>query len=283
MDQLSYHLKTILSKTCIAALGRRNAVRLARFVLNEARLDPPNQMSLNGERKLQSDFVHATRDRSTVVFDIGANVGDWSQSLLQQVGAPGVRVHAFEPAPETADTLRRRLGSSAAVTVHQIALSDRIGEAHLHVPGQNAGTSSLVPQARDLGGAEHNVAVSLSTVDDFCTRTEIERIDFGKCDVEGHDLAVLRGAERMFAQGRVGLWQFEYNWRWISARAFLRDVFEFAQKHGYELGKVTGRGIEFYRSWDPELETFVENNYVLCDASWAKRLPRVSWWKDVAA
>ena len=58
--------------------------------------------------------------------------------------------------------------------------------------------------------------------------------------------------------------QFEYNHRWILGRFFLRDAFELVQAFGYRVGKLTPRGVEFYPGWDPELETFVEGNYVAC-------------------
>jgi hypothetical protein len=44
--------------------------------------------------------------------------------------------------------------------------------------------------------------------------------------------------------------------RWVHARRYLRDAFTFADALGYQLGKVTPRGIEFYEAWHPELESF---------------------------
>jgi hypothetical protein len=51
------------------------------------------------------------------------------------------------------------------------------------------------------------------------------------------------------------------------------------QPLGYKLGKLTPRGVEFYAHWDPDLETFVEANYVACLPEIAAKLPVVSWWK----
>jgi hypothetical protein len=85
-------------------------------------------------------------------------------------------------------------------------------------------------------------------------------------------MEVLRGAQRSFAAGRVSACQFEYNLRWIYARHYLRDVFEFAAGLPYRLGKVTPRGIETIRSWHPELERFFDGNFVLLhrdQANWA--------------
>ena len=74
-----------------------------------------------------------------------------------------------------------------------------------------------------------------------------------KIDTEGHDLTVLRGARTLLADHRVAVVQFEYNHRWVFARAFLRDAFDFLASLGYLVGKLTPKGVEFYpagtRNW----------------------------------
>jgi len=77
--------------------------------------------------------------------------------------------------------------------------------------------------------------------------------------------------------------QFEYNHRWVFSRHFLRDAFEFMRPLGYEIGKVTPKGIEFYAGWHPELETFREGNYLACRAEWVNRFPRIEWWNNSGA
>ncbi len=105
-----------------------------------------------------------------------------------------------------------------------------------------------------------------------------DRIGLVKIDAEGHDLAVLRGGERLFAWKRVSIVQFEYSIRWVDARCFLRDAFELLQPLGYLIGKLTSKGVEFYPAWEPAGETFIEGNYVACVADIAVDLPSVRWW-----
>ena len=61
-------------------------------------------------------------------------------------------------------------------------------------------------------------AVDLVTLDAYCSEVGIDQVDFVKTDTEGHDMAVLLGAERKLTAQKVGIWQFEYTWRWIAAR-----------------------------------------------------------------
>ena len=124
--------------------------------------------------------------------------------------------------------------------------------------------------------------VATNTLDAYADRAGLDHVTLVKIDTEGHDLAVLRGAQRLFTEQRISIAQFEYNHRWVYARCYLRDVFDLLEPLGYRLGKLTPRGVEFYPGWDADLETFVEGNYVACCALAAERLPSVAWWKSVS-
>jgi FkbM family methyltransferase len=258
-------------------VGRERVVRAARFALHRSRLDLPNHPRYNGERDLPG-WLLATippADRLTAV-DVGAHVGRWSRSVLEAAARTGHRVdlHAFEPAPDT----HRRLvaGLPATARVNRLAVSDRPGELTLHLVGKYAGRNSLHP----IGPAASTGSVTATTIDEYAARHAIDHIDLLKVDAEGHDLRVLRGAERAFRAGAVSVAQFEYNHRWVQARHFLKDAFDLLGPLGYRIGKLTPRGVEWYPGWDPDLETFVEGNYLACTRPLARHLPGIRWWKE---
>jgi hypothetical protein len=58
----------------------------------------------------------------------------------------------------------------------------------------------------------------------------------------------------------------------------LKDAFELLLPLGYKLGKITGKGLEFYPDWHFELESFREGNYLACLPEWSSRFPQVKWW-----
>lgn len=254
--------------------GRERLAKFARLVTNEVRLDCANDMSSNGESLIQRTALSA---ESPMVLDVGAHFGEWSQSLLGQPGnAP--TIHAFEPSAETAAKAIANLSGRA--TVHQLALSDHIGEATLQIVHAGAGSNSVVPftdRSKRTGQIE---LVKLSTVDAFAEANGIRHITLLKIDAEGHDLAVIRGARSMLREHRVELVQFEYNHRWIDSRVFLLDAFEELQASGYRVGKVTRRGVEIYEEWRSELETFREGNYLGYLPSWESRLRTLPWWGE---
>jgi FkbM family methyltransferase len=264
-------------------VGRRNVVRAARFVLRRARLDIPNDLRSNGESSLQRwIFELSATNQEIHVLDVGANVGRWSKAMLtaaQQAGRlDDLHLHIFEPSSYTFALLSEALGGHR-VSLHCAALSDRCGSAALYVIAPGAGVNSLHASAGSgSDGQIENVATT--TMDSYADRAGLNHVTLVKIDAEGHDLAVLRGAQILFSQNRISVAQFEYNHRWVYARTFLRDVFEFLEPFGYRLGKLTPRGVEFYPGWDAELEKFVEGNYIACSAEMADRLPSIIWWKS---
>jgi FkbM family methyltransferase len=120
------------------------------------------------------------------VLDIGANKGIYSFWLSRAVGPTG-RVLAIEPQPEMAGYMRqRRLGAN--VDILNFALSDRVGAAQLSRKRVGDGSASL---SRHIGAA---IEVELARLDDI---GPISNLKFIKCDVEGHELEVFKGGERL--------------------------------------------------------------------------------------
>ena len=270
----------LLAATLERMIGRRQMVRASRFLLNYARRDGPNQISSNGERVVQRAALAAAADRA-VVFDVGANLGQWSSSLIGQ-NTRGLDLHVFEPAGECMRSLEHSLASTELLEVflNQQAVSDIDGEATLYKPHEFAGSSSLHSTTLPCDAVGLRESVHTCTLDTYCRDHDIFHIDLLKIDAEGHDFSVLRGAAGLLERRAIDLIQFEYNYRWISSRHYLKDVFDLASPWGYDVGKVTGKGIEWYPAWSSQLETLIEGNYVAARSDYAGSLPSISWWAE---
>ncbi len=128
-----------------------------------------------------------------VVVDVGAHIGVHALQAarrLRQIG--GGRVTAFEPASDSADTLRaaaRR--NNLDVEVVQAACSDRSGRLTLYAddryPAQDAGVRSV---HGDGPAVENVVAVRF---DDWAEQRQLSRLDVVKVDIEGHEALALTG------------------------------------------------------------------------------------------
>jgi len=126
-----------------------------------------------------------------VFLDVGANAGYFSIYLATRPNFHG-RVHAFEPVATTFATLQRLvngLGCGNIVTCHNAAASDKVGTTQMDVPSPNSGLSSI----KEVGdGGER---VKTTTLDSL----RLDRVDFAKVDVEGHEAQALKGAAHLIA------------------------------------------------------------------------------------
>jgi FkbM family methyltransferase len=128
------------------------------------------------------------------VLDIGANVGCYTMLFAKWVGDGG-HVYAFEPAAESRAGLERHLsinGLSPRVTVRPEAITDRSGVAAFIDAGTH-GDNRLVPPA-----TSGTTSVPAQSIDEFCEAAAISP-DVIKIDIEGAELAALRGARRTIA------------------------------------------------------------------------------------
>ncbi len=133
-----------------------------------------------------------------VVFDLGANHGDHTRPLSVIVGAHG-RVHAFEPNPALVPALKR---IDANVTVHEIAVSDHAGTARLHIPDGLDSWASLDDRRDMLPEKKFTVHdVPVRALDSILELIQAHP-RFVKMDVEGHELAALRGMESILRTSR---------------------------------------------------------------------------------
>ena len=137
------------------------------------------------------------------MFDIGANEGQTTRILLDHVD--GCVVHAVEPFPDPYRELHRGYGTHPRVVLHELALSDSSGRIDVPYRAASRYTHSLSTSTNLARGANDcgQVEIRTDTLDNLCRAQEIERIEFLKIDVEGHEMAVLRGGESMLQGRRV--------------------------------------------------------------------------------
>jgi len=165
-----------------------------------------------------------------LVIDAGAYKGGYTHWMRDAVGATG-RVIAFEPQPELAAFLQRMVAAFLwdNVQVEPVGLSSGRGARTLFVPGAGASQRASLEWERE-GARAYDVA--LISLDDYAADHLGRRpVALVKCDVEGHELDVFRGARRIVEAYRP-LLLFECEARHAPARG-VRDVFEHLETSGY--------------------------------------------------
>jgi FkbM family methyltransferase len=209
--------------------------------------------------------------------DIGANHG-WYTVLMARLAGRDGAVWAFEPAPGAHAALMSNLERNhlrEVVRVWPLALSDRRGDVTLHeFEDLPHGHASVSP----LGRADYVThAVRGRTLDDvLAEEAPYEPPRLVKMDVEGAELAVLRGSQRLLAAERPPIWMLEVNDETSAAFGFGRYdlIAPFADDSRYRLYRVSRAGL-------PEPETDVASaphgTAWLQVPDWARsRLPRLA-------
>jgi FkbM family methyltransferase len=193
---------------------------------------------VSGERyALQNVLPKYFTSNEPVVYDVGANRGDFTEEVLAHF--PNARVVAFEPHPATFRKLSARLSTlSAHATAHNVGLSSSVGDSRLYDYELNDGSihashysAVLTDLRKEKRITSHCVPVT--TLDDFCRSNGIQWIDFLKIDTEGHELEVLRGAAGLLSAQKIGIVQFEFNETNIISRTFLKDFYQILKKFDF--------------------------------------------------
>lgn len=192
-----------------------------------------------------------------VVFDVGANVGNWTKELKKF--SPSSTVYLFEPVPQTFEKLSQNLNQHQHVNLNQLALSDYKGTMEFNFYPSNSYFSSIYKTTLDSNF--QSLEVNTLTGDEFCDQNQIETIDILKIDVEGAENKVLNGFSRRIKEQKIKVIQFEYGPQNIESRFLLKDFYEMLEVNGYRIGKIYPTWID-WSGYSVEKENFILSNFL---------------------
>jgi len=142
-----------------------------------------------------------------IAVDLGANFGMYTKVLSDLVGPSGT-VMSVEPVPQTFDALSRNVHSLQMhnVSCVNVAISESDGDVVMELPNYDTGGinfyQAAVVESPDTtaGGSMQHLRVRALKLDSLVAGKGI--VSFVKCDVEGHELACLSGAEMVLNSHR---------------------------------------------------------------------------------
>jgi FkbM family methyltransferase len=168
----------------------------------EFRIDPRNRVHFPEVYELDVwRYLKANVRPGQVSLNVGAHMGIYALALARWT-APGGRVFAFEPNPETRAALKKHVtlnGLGDRIEVLDQAVSDVSGQATFFAIGEE-GFSRLDARNPDTHDRT-SLTVSVTTVDAFCA-TRALTPDWITLDIEGFEVAALEGARDTIGQGR---------------------------------------------------------------------------------
>ena len=176
-----YHLPVFRSLRSIARKMKILNI-LKKIVGNNASYEEPFHEALKKSIKI-----------GDIVWDVGANVGFYTNLFLDWVGKEG-KVIAFEPMPSTFFALDKSLGTSTNIMLVQKALSENAGVSYFSASRENDVTAHLVEKENN-----ETLKVEVTTADLITKNDSTLQPNVIKIDVEGFEEDVLKGGMITFS------------------------------------------------------------------------------------
>ena len=204
-------------------------------------------------------FIKKLNPKASVFIDVGGNIGDYSQELLEnfKVG----ELHIFEPSKKNYLILLERFKNHKKVKINNLALSHVSKKQKLFYDKEGSGMASLTK--RNL--SHLNLAfddfemISTNRFDSYWEIYDYP-IDFMKIDVEGHEMDVLKSTGLILR--KIKIIQFEFGGCNIDTGTFFRDFYTFFSKNNFKIYRISPFKliqIENYKEVD---EFFVTTNFI---------------------
>jgi FkbM family methyltransferase len=189
---------------------------------------------LNLYEKLDIKIIEKYVKPGACCFDVGANIGYYSLHMAKAVGSKG-RVFAFEPDPANIERLDRNIDlnhQTDVIKTYQLGLSsESTSKTFSRTLDSNSGWGRI-GECDDL---PNKLTIQTVSLDDFVATNQIEKVDFLKCDIEGHEFEFLKGAAQTLKAGKVEMILIEYCGYVLEKQGrFVQDYVDVFQSYGYK-------------------------------------------------
>ena len=145
------------------------------------------------KRSFEPDFFRISSafvSENGCFFDLGANHGLCSFGLLPRFQS--LKFHLFEANELLFQTIKMStaLHPNSSFFINHACLSDQEGVSRFHLENTQSGQSHVATVQ------ESGIKVNNLVLDQYCSTNQIDRVDFAKIDLEGHELSALKGWKR---------------------------------------------------------------------------------------
>jgi FkbM family methyltransferase len=169
-----------------------------------------------------------------VVWDVGANIGFLTLNLAR--ACQNGFIHAFEPDSQSFSSLKKNVNQNnfTNISLNQIALGVEPQRATLHkLYVNNPGANRILFQSKRNDIATESVEVT--TCDLVMDKLDMHRLDILKIDVEGFELFVLQGANKLIQKFKpilfVELAELNLNEHGLTAKVLI----DYIESLGYQV------------------------------------------------
>lgn len=241
--------------------------RLLKIALKGQNFYNAGQLAFSGEKKviksLKEESLKLDFD-STIIFDVGATRGEYSEFIVKLFEEDNLHLHLFEPTSYYLPSLREKFGRISSIHINSLAIGNTNRELQFYCCTDRDGINSIYNRANDFQKNgfvyDHLETVTMETIDNYCSRKNVTYIHFLKVDTEGNELECLLGAKEMLEQNKIGSILFEFGGANVDARTYFYDFWNLL-KEKYDIYRVTIDGIYPIKEYSRLLEIFLSVNY----------------------
>jgi FkbM family methyltransferase len=178
-------------------------------------------------------------NQSIIIFDVGAHDG---RSIdLYKKKFSNSTIFSFEPTPKTFSILKKNTENLEKVNLYNEALTFFVGQTSFYINNSSL-TNSLLESSIsddnfiDATRTKEKITVNTNTIDNFCSKNTIDKINILKIDAQGADLDVLKGAIGMLKNKSVDLIYIEVEFvQLYENQPLFHDISHFLSEYGYNL------------------------------------------------
>jgi FkbM family methyltransferase len=215
------------------------------------------------EAKLSLELLRQNLVFDPIVFDIGANIGNYTNSILKLNSS--AKIYAFEPSKVAREILEKRFLYVSSVEIIPYALGGKNTMGTLWSDILGSGLGSLQKRQLEHFGINFSKSeqVEIVTVDSWCAENAIYP-HMIKIDVEGSEFEILLGSTKTLEH--VTIVQFEFGGANIDSRTFFQDFWYLFAKLNFKIFRITKNGLVHISKYSEEDEFFKTTNYIALKA-----------------
>ena len=210
-------------------------------------------------------FAWLRRQNVKTVLDIGANVGEWTLRIHQEI--PAARMYCFEPLAKCYQRLLHNLRRIPNACAFKVAFDDHNGESFIW-SNRYAASSSLLPMGdlhkRIYPHSRNAVreSVAVRRLDDMATELELADDVMIKIDVQGYEDRVILGGRQVISRARIVLVETAFE-PLYEGQALFGDIYDLLTSLGFAYAG------NFQQSHNPETGTVLQET----DSVFVRRTP----------